>query len=161
MTSHRQERISELLHEELGILISAELTDPRLEDAMVSVTSVVVSPDLRSARVFIEHALPPKASPEVLAALQHAEGFLRQALAENLNLRFVPELSFKIDLTSTRASRIDALLDTVVAANQRISESANQRINGSSHSPFAHSPFAHSSFPRPTETSPQGEDEQE
>ncbi len=52
MTSHRQERISELLHEELGILISAELTDPRLEDAMVSVTSVVVSPDLRSARVF-------------------------------------------------------------------------------------------------------------
>ncbi len=87
----------------------------------------------------------------MLAALQHAEGFLRQALAENLNLRFVPELSFKIDLTSTRASRIDALLDTVVAANQRISESANQRINGSSHSPFAHS-----SFPRPTETSPQG-----
>lgn len=96
-------------------MISAELTDPRLEDAMISVTSVVVSPDLRNARVFIEHALPPEASSEVLAALHHAEGFLRRALAENLNLRFIPELSFRIDLTSARASRIDALLDTVAA----------------------------------------------
>lgn len=115
MTSRRQERVSEMLREELSILISTELTDPRLEDALVNVTDVRVSPDLRSARVFVAHALPPAAAPQVLAALRHAESFLRQALIENLNLRFVPELHFQVDTTEDRAQRIEALLDTLLA----------------------------------------------
>jgi ribosome-binding factor A len=113
MTSRRQERVSEMLHEELGILISTELIDPRLEDAMVTVTDVTVSEDLRNARVYVEHALPREASGRVLDALRHAEGFLRHALAENLSLRFVPELTFHIDTSTDRARRIDVLLDAV------------------------------------------------
>ncbi len=50
MTSRRQERIAEVLTEELGLLIASELTDPRLDDAMVTVTDVQVSPDLGNAR---------------------------------------------------------------------------------------------------------------
>ncbi len=115
MTSRRQERISELLHEELGLLISAELTDSRLDDALVTVTHVVVSPDLHNARVFVQHALPSESSRQVLAALRHAEGFLRRALAENLNLRVVPELSFAIDDTERRAAQVDTILDTLAS----------------------------------------------
>ena len=47
--------------EELGLLIASELTDPRLDDAMVTVTDVQVSPDLGNARVFIQHVLPDSA----------------------------------------------------------------------------------------------------
>jgi ribosome-binding factor A len=113
MTSHRQQRISELLRDELGLLISAELDDPRLSDALVTVTDVRVSPDLQSARVYIDHALPVTASREILEALRHSEPFLRRALVENLDLRVVPTLSFHIDETSGRARRIDALLDEI------------------------------------------------
>lgn len=113
MVSHRQQRISEMLREELSLLIGTELSDPRLEDALVNVTDVRVTPDLRNARVYIEHALPHEASRAVLDALHHAEGFLRSALAQNLNLRFVPELSFHIDTSGERAQRIDTLLDTI------------------------------------------------
>jgi ribosome-binding factor A len=95
MTGRRQERISELLHEQLSILISGELSDPRLADAMVNVTDVVVSPDLRNARVFVEHSLPAEESRHVL------------------NLRYVPELSFCIDSSSAGAERVDRLLDSV------------------------------------------------
>lgn len=102
-----------MLREELSILIGTELTDPRLEDALVNVTDVRVSPDLRSARVFVEHVLPPASSRQVIAALQHAESFLRQAVIQNLNLRFVPELHFQIDTTEASARRIDALLDAI------------------------------------------------
>jgi phosphoesterase RecJ-like protein len=102
-----------MLHEELGILLSTELTDPRLEDAMVTVTDVTVSEDLHNARVYVEHALPREASGRVLDALRHAEGFLRHALAENLSLRFVPELTFHIDTSTERARHIDILLDAV------------------------------------------------
>lgn len=118
MVSHRQQRVSEMLREELGLLISTELSDPRLEDALINVTDVRVTPDLRNARVYIEHALPPQADRAVLEALRHAEGFLRSALAQNLSLRFVPALSFHVDTSGKRAQRIDALLDSLPHAAQ-------------------------------------------
>ncbi len=113
MPSHRQQHIAKLLQEELNLLVSAELTDPRLADAMVNVTQVAVSADLRSARVYVEHSLPAESSRQVLAALAHAESFLREALVENVNLRYVPHLSFHIDDTSARGQRVDALLDAL------------------------------------------------
>jgi ribosome-binding factor A len=117
VATRRQQRVSELLQEELSIVISAELQDECLADAMVNVTDVEVSPDLRNARVYIEHVLPPAASRQLLAALDHAKHFLRRALLENLNLRFVPDLSFAIDNTAARGQRIDALLDSISATS--------------------------------------------
>lgn len=113
MVSRRQERVSEMLREELSILISTELTDERLADAMVSVTDVAVSQDLRSARVYVEHVLPPESTRTVLQALRHAEGYLRQSLARNLSLRYVPELTFHIDTSGERGRRIDDLLNAI------------------------------------------------
>lgn len=114
MTTRRQERISEMLREELSILISTELSDPRLEDALVAVTDVTVSADLHNARVFVEHALPHEKDAQVLSALRHAVTFLRPALVENLNLRVVPELTFQIDRSNERGRDIDQLLDSIL-----------------------------------------------
>jgi ribosome-binding factor A len=108
-----------MMREELSLLIGAELNDPRLAEAMVSVTDVEVSQDLRNARVYVEHVLPPARSSEVLEALRHAESFLRQALVEHLNLRFVPMLSFHIDETNERGRRIDALLEAIAAKDNQ------------------------------------------
>ncbi len=113
MTSYRLQHISKLLEEELNLLIGAELTDPRLADAMLNVTHVVVSPDLRNARVYVQHDLSPQSSRQVLAALAHAETYLREALAGSLNLRYVPQLTFHIDETERQGQRIDKLLDTI------------------------------------------------
>lgn len=115
MTSRRQERVAEVLTEELGLLITSELTDPRLEDAMVTVTDVQVSPDLANARVYIQHALPASETRNVLSALQHSATFLRRAIVENLHLRVVPELHFSFDETEKRAQRIDEILDRIAA----------------------------------------------
>lgn len=112
MPSHRQQRVSELLQQELSILIT-ELTDPRLAAALLIVTRVDVSPDLHNARVYVEHALAAKDSPGVLAALMHAETFLRKALVENLDLRVVPHLTFTVDETTTRARRVDEILEQI------------------------------------------------
>ncbi len=114
MTSYRQQRIADLLQEELGILVSTELEDARLADALVNVTDVVVSADLRNARVYVEHSLGAAANRQVLSALAHAHTFLRRALAESLNLRYVPELTFHIDSSGERSRQIDELLDQVV-----------------------------------------------
>lgn len=117
MVSRRQERIADLLREELGLLISTELTDPRLEDAMLTVTDVRVSADLHTAHVYVEHALGEAQSRQVLTALANAQSFLRRALVENLDLRFVPDLFFHIDMTERRAQHVDALLDSIAQAS--------------------------------------------
>lgn len=122
MTTHRQERIAEVLLEELGLLIVSELTDPRLEDALVTVTDVEVSPDLGNARVFIQHTLPDAETRHVLSALQHSTTFLRHALVENLHLRVVPELHFVVDDTEKRAAHVDQILDQI-AAERKTTES--------------------------------------
>jgi ribosome-binding factor A len=124
MTTRRQQRISELLHEELSILISTALTDPRLADAMITVTDVQVSPDLRNARVYFEHLASPESSYQLIDVLNRAEGFLRHALAENLNLRVVPELTFHVDETCARSRRIDEILDTL--ASQTAQEASHE-----------------------------------
>lgn len=113
MVSRRQERIADLLREELGLLISAELADPRLEDAMLAVTDVQVSADLQTAHVYVEHVLGEAQSREILIALANARSFLRRALLENLGLRVVPNLFFHIDMTERRAQQVDALLDLI------------------------------------------------
>ena len=113
MVSRRQERIAEMLMEELSILISSELSDPRLDDALVSVTDVQLSPDLQNARVYVQHQADPKATRGILEALRHSHTFLRRQLAENLQLRMVPELHFMLDETEKRAQHVDALLDSL------------------------------------------------
>lgn len=123
MVSRRQERVAEVLLEELGLLISSELTDPRLDDAMVTVTDVQVSPDLANARVYVQHALPEQETRHVLSALQHAASFLRRSLLENLRLRVVPELHFSVDLTEKHARHIDEILDQLAAERPPSSES--------------------------------------
>ena len=125
MISHRQQRVSELLREELGLLIQAELDDPRLEDALVTVTYVDVTPDLLNARVYIDHALPTESAGPILDALRHTEPYLRRALAESLDLRAVPMLTFHIDTVAQRARRIDSILDQITAGNRSQSQDAH------------------------------------
>ncbi len=131
MTSRRQERVAEVLLEELGLLISSELTDPRLEDAMVTVTDVQVSPDLGNVRVYVQHALPDAQSRHVLSALQHSASFLRHALVENLHLRVVPELHFSVDTTERRAQHIDEILDQIAAERGSTAPEGGEREEAS------------------------------
>jgi ribosome-binding factor A len=118
MTTRRQERVGELMQEELSLLIGAELVDPALADAMLTVTAVEVSQDLRNASVFVQHELPAEQTRQVLAALQKAEGFLRRALMQNLELRYVPNLTFHLDAVAIRARRIDQILDEIQTTEQ-------------------------------------------
>jgi ribosome-binding factor A len=93
MDPHRAGRISEALRAELDELIRYEMSDPRLE--VVSVTDVVVSADLRRARVRIAVRGGAAERRKALLALDGARGYLRRALAARLRLFRIPELRFE------------------------------------------------------------------
>lgn len=109
MPTRRQRRVSELIHRELSLLLLRQARDPRLSG--VTITSVEVTPDLLLARVHFSVLGEPEEEEEALAAFQHAGGFLRSELAAKIQLRFVPELDFRVDKSTAYARRIDELLE--------------------------------------------------
>jgi ribosome-binding factor A len=108
MSTIRQQRVAELLFEELSIMIANELNDPRL--SLVRVTNVDVSRDLRNVKVYVAHDDEELSKRDVIQGLRHATPFLRRQLAVRCSLRAVPELSFHYDDTPEKAARVDELL---------------------------------------------------
>ena len=111
MDSHRNERVSEALREELGEMIAYELSDPRIGDAFV--TEVLVSPDMKHAQVRLHLSENKHEQEETIRALDGARHFLRRQLAERLTLFRIPDLHFEADISSTVTDRMQHLLKRV------------------------------------------------
>jgi ribosome-binding factor A len=111
MDTHRTERISEALREELGELIGYELTDPRIGDAVV--TEVLVSPDKKHAQVRLHLSAEPGKQEEAILALDGAKGFLKRALSARLTLFRIPELHFEADTSFSSSGRMNDLMKRI------------------------------------------------
>jgi ribosome-binding factor A len=106
----RQLRVAEeIRHVLAGIFARGEVRDAALADAVLTVTEVRVSPDLRHASVFVAR-LGRSDVAEKLPALRRAAPFLRRAVAHAVHLRYAPDLSFQADTSLEYAQRVDALL---------------------------------------------------
>jgi ribosome-binding factor A len=111
MDSHRTERVSEALREELTEMIAYELSDPRIGDVMV--TEVLVSPDRKHAQVRLHLSDEDRKKQESIRALEGARHFLRHQLAHRLNLFRVPELHFEADVLSTANGKMEHILKRI------------------------------------------------
>jgi ribosome-binding factor A len=103
-------RVGEALRHALArIFERGALRDPDLAGAVVTVTEVRVSPDLRSA---VAYVMPLGGAREaaVMAALGRSAPYLRRMIAREVKLRHAPSLAFALDTSFDHASRIDALL---------------------------------------------------
>lgn len=105
------ERIGEALKEEIGAIIEGELGDPRI--ALCTVTELQLSPDGKSARVYLQVAGDDREQQATLKAVSAAKGYIRRQLLERLGVRHVPELTFLLDLSEEYGTRIDELLGRI------------------------------------------------
>ena len=94
MASNRIGRINEEIQRELADLLRT-LKDPRVQ-AMISVTRVETTGDLRYAKVYIS-VLEKERSRDVLKGLKSAGGFLRREIGNRLQLRRIAQLVFELD----------------------------------------------------------------
>jgi len=109
MPSPRTARVSRQILQDLAEIIEREVKDPRA--GMITLTSVQVTPDLHSAKVYFSRMGTPAEREEAKRVLDHAAGFLRRELGARLRLRYVPELRFFIDDSLDVSERINELLD--------------------------------------------------
>lgn len=115
--NRRPARVSDAIRVELAMLLLQKAKDQRLSE--VSITRVEVPPDLRTAFVYFN--CPVDAMKHVEAGLASSRGFMRTHLAKTLNLRYMPDLQFKYDISAVRQAEMDQILREI--ANERKSSS--------------------------------------
>lgn len=115
--SRRQQRLNELLHQELSELLSRTSKDPRLQG--FTVTRVETTSDLRQAQVYVSFLGTDQEQKQAMQALNHARGFLRSQLAGRLELRQVPEVSFRLDPSLEQGQRILDLLREIESQEEK------------------------------------------
>jgi ribosome-binding factor A len=106
---HRHERVAEEILHELSAMLEGELHDPRISE-MASVTEVRVTPDLKSAKIYVSVRAGEEAQSATLAALASASGYIRSELGQRLRIRRSPELLFVLDRSEEYGERIEKLL---------------------------------------------------
>jgi len=115
-SSHRVTRIGDQIQKELADLVRLEVKDPRV--GMVTITGVDVASDYSHAKVFVTTFDTKHKIEEAVAGLNHAAGFLRNALFQRLALRVIPQLHFVYDESIERGIRLTSLIDKAVASEK-------------------------------------------
>jgi ribosome-binding factor A len=110
--SARQLRVGELIRHALADMFSrGDIHDPVIEAHMITVPEVRMSADLRLATIYIM-PLGGRDEDAVLDALERNKRYMRGEIAHRVNLKFAPEIRFRIDDRFDEAERIAKLLQT-------------------------------------------------
>ena len=113
MTFKRADRVSEAIKREVSVLILQDLRDPEI--ANITVMDVETSDDLRQARIFVSIMGDDDQKKRSMEGLDRAKGFIRSRISKCLQLRYSPEIFFKMDATLDKAMRIEEVLNKIKA----------------------------------------------
>jgi ribosome-binding factor A len=112
MPSQRQLRVGELVRHALAdMLARGEVHDPVIEGHLITVPEVRMTADLRLATIYVM-PLGGRDTDAVMAALERNKRYLRGEIARQVNLKFAPEIRFRVDERFDEAERIEKLLRT-------------------------------------------------
>ena len=108
--SQRQLRAGELVRHALAeIFLRGDANDPELERLRPSVLEVQMSPDLRLATAYVRPLIDGEREA-LLAALTRNQRYIRGLVAPRVQMKFTPEIRFRIDTALDYAGKIDAIL---------------------------------------------------
>ena len=124
--SQRQLRVGELIRHELAdMLTRGDIHDPVIQAHLITVPEVRMTADLRLATIYVM-PLGGRDEGEVVAALDRHKRYLRGEIAHRVNLKFAPDIRFRIDERFDEADRIDKLLRSPDVARD-LKDEGNER----------------------------------
>ena len=108
--TQRQLRVGEMIKQALGILfIRDEAKLPNLSTKEITVTEVRMSPNLKSAKIFVM-PLGGKNAEEVIEKLREYSFLIRKILSQKIMIKFLPKLLFRKDESFEYAEKIENLI---------------------------------------------------
>lgn len=105
------ERINSELARRIAEIIAEDIKDPRLGDAIIGVTKVRTTPDLKYAKVYVSvYATDKELVKEAYYTVCRAGTFIRNRLKDCVQMRLIPELNFVLDDTEEHSIVIEKIL---------------------------------------------------
>jgi ribosome-binding factor A len=118
----RADKVSEAIKREVSLMLSREVKDPGIH--FVTVTGVETTDDLRHAKIFVSILGDEKTRQESMKGLERAKGFLRGELGHRLQLRYTPEIQFRLDTSLDHAMKIKGLLNQIKSPEEKNADEA-------------------------------------
>ncbi len=118
--SIRQRKIADQIKKSISQIIDRKLKDPR--KGFITITEVKVTSDLKIANIYFTSLGDEEQKRNSRTALESANKFLRNELAPQLKLRFMPELRFFYDETLDYAQHVNELLKQIHSGDKDKSE---------------------------------------
>lgn len=115
--SMKNTRINGKVQRVLAEVIRGEIKDPRISP-LTSVIAVEVAPDLKTCKAWISVYGDEQAKKDTLAGLKSAEGYIKNQLAKQINLRNTPEIHFIVDESIAYGVRMSKLIDDVIKSDE-------------------------------------------
>ena len=106
--NHRKSRVADGVRDEVAMIISREIRDPRL--GFVTVIRVEMPVDQSVAKIYVSPMGDAKAQLESMRALHHSRGFVRKLLSQRMRTRTVPEIMFVQDKGLDNAQRVSEIM---------------------------------------------------
>lgn len=105
------DRINSELQKQISEIISQEIKDPRIGSAIISITKVKTTPDLKYAKIFISiYTQDNEEKKNAFETIVRSSAFIRNVLKNRIKMRNIPELNFTLDNVEETGSRIDEIL---------------------------------------------------
>ena len=123
MSARRLLKAGEAIREVVSMAILTELRDPRVKN--VTVIGVEVAPDMREAKVLISIMGSESQQATSLRGLRNSAGFLQSKIAERIDTRYTPKLTFVADEGVKKSLAVAQILDQI-AHEKRIGETATE-----------------------------------
>ena len=102
------ERINNMLVEEISYILATEIKDEDIK--FVTITGANTTNDLSFAKIYFTTL---KEKEKTLEALNNASGFIRKMLADRIEIRHIPELTFIYDESIEYGKRIEQIIKTM------------------------------------------------
>jgi ribosome-binding factor A len=112
MNERRIERLNSLLKEVISDVIHKEMKNPHLPP-LVTVTNVLITKDLRHAKVYVSIIGDREAKIKAISILQSASGFIALHSSKQVVMRFFPDLMFILDESVEKQMQIDSLISKI------------------------------------------------
>lgn len=116
MSSRRQLKAAEAIREVVATAVLTDMRDPRVRD--VTVIAVDVSPDMREAKVSVSVMGDDAQKQLSIRGLQNAAGYLQSKIANRLDTRYTPRLSFELDRGQENALAVSEILARLQAERE-------------------------------------------
>lgn len=113
----RTDKVASLIKEEIGSYILREYRGS--EYGLITVTDVIVTPDIRIAKVYVSIMGPENLKEATFRMLEEKKGELRGVIGTHLHLKFTPAIQLYLDETLDRVERIDKILKQIHDEEER------------------------------------------